>query len=215
MALYPTGIQTSVQMVAVVNSAPTDGNVWYDSSQKALQVNANGVTQSFSTALFVATASKTVGNTGTETSAVPTGVGTVTLPANFLVAGKVIRISGGGVFSTLITPGTLTVKVKLGSVVVASVAITNLLASAANNAFQFAGTMVCRTAGVSGTVMADGQADYDSGTLVRGFAALNNAGATSTVDTTGALLVDVTVTWGTSNAANTLTTTNCCIEVLN
>jgi hypothetical protein len=43
--------------------------------------------------LFAATADKTVANTTTETSLVGTGVGTLTLPANCLTAGRSVRVT--------------------------------------------------------------------------------------------------------------------------
>lgn len=166
--------------------------------------------------LFTGTADKTVANTSSETSGVPAaGTGSMTLPANFFDVGRSIRIKGGGIFSTLITPGNLTVKVKYGSTVMASVTIGNLLASATNNAFDFECTITCRTTGASGTATTAGLISYETGTLARGMAALNNTGATATIDTTAAALIDVTVTWATANASNTLTTTTASMEILN
>lgn len=161
---------------------------------------------------FMATASTTIANSSAETSAIPTGVGSLTFPANFMNTGTIIRLKGGGIFSTLITPGNLTVKMKLGSTVIASVVISNLLASASNNAFDFEGTIICRSTGASGSVVATGFVTYDTGVLLRGVGALNNAGGATTVDTTASQVLDVTVQWQTANAANTLTTTIASIE---
>lgn len=161
---------------------------------------------------FMATASTTIANSSVETTAIPTGVGTLSLPANFFSAGTVIRLKGGGIFSTLITPGNLTVKMKLGSTTIASVVISNLLAAASNNAFDFEGTIICRSTGAGGTVMATGFITYDTGTLLRGVGALNNAGGATTVDTTAVQTIDVTVQWQTANASNSITTTIATVE---
>lgn len=165
--------------------------------------------------MFVGTSGVTIVNSSAETSAIPAGVGTTTIPANVAVAGTLFRLKGGGIFSTLITPGNLTVKIKLGSVAVASVVISNLLASASNNAFDFEGIVIVRSTGASGTVVSSGWITYEIGVLTRGVAALNNAGATSTIDFTAGQAIDVTVQWQTANSANSITTTMATIEPFN
>lgn len=215
MPLFNPLVNTIIQMQTTANASPADGNVWYDSTQKALMVSLDGITQNMSTVLFTGTATKTIVNTGTETSSIPTGVGTLTIPANFLVAGKTLRLSGGGIFSTLLTPGNLTIKMKLGATVIASNVVSNLLASASNNAFQFSATITCRTTGATGTILVDGNASYDTGTLSRGFAALNNTGSATSIDTTASQLIDVTLQWTTASTSNTISTTNARVEVLN
>lgn len=98
----------------------TDGDIWNDSTQKALQTYAGGVEQTLSGTLFVGTAdSAFVENTAAETTCTPTGVGTLALPANFLVAGKVLRFTIGGLYVNTGTP-TLTIRVKKGSDIIAS-----------------------------------------------------------------------------------------------
>lgn len=49
--------------------------------------------------LYTATADGTVGNTVTPTSIIGTGVGTVTIPANFLTAGSTIKFKSFGTFT--------------------------------------------------------------------------------------------------------------------
>lgn len=165
--------------------------------------------------MFVATASTTIANSSNETSAIPSGFGTLTIPDSVAVAGTLFRLKGGGIFSTLITPGNLTIKIKLNSTIIASVVISNLLASASNNAFDFEGIIVCRSNGSSGTYVATGFITYDTGVLIRGTAALNNAGGAVTVDTTIGQTIDVTVQWATANASNTITTVVATVEPFN
>lgn len=165
--------------------------------------------------MFVATAGVTVANTTNELSAIPAGYGTLIIPESVATSGTLFRLKGGGIFSTLITPGNLTIKIKLGSTVIASVVISNLLANASNNAFDFEGILICRSAGASGSYVATGFITYDTGVLVRGTAALNNTGAAVTVDTTVAQAIDVTVQWATGNASNTITTIVATVEPFN
>lgn len=166
--------------------------------------------------MFVATAGTTIANSSAETSAIPSGYGTKTIPGGVALAGTLFRLKGGGVFSTLVVnPGNLTVKIKLGSVAIATVVISNLLANATNNAFDFEGILVCRSAGASGSYVATGFITYDTGVLVRGTAALNNAGAATTIDTTADQTIDVSVQWATASTSNTLTTVVATIEPFN
>lgn len=168
--------------------------------------------------IFTQTADKTVSNTVTETSVVGTGVGYgLTLPANFFIIGKTVRLRIGGIYSTpaLATPS-VTVKVKYGTVVLASVTTSSLLSGAANLEFDGEIDITCRSTGGSGTVAMHGDIEYATG--VAGTIAvdpLNNVGAVKTIDTTAASLLDVTVTWDTATSTRIATSTVCTVEVLN
>lgn len=202
--------------IGTAPTSPVAGDEWYDSTQKALIIFINGVKQAITTCIFTATADKTVNNTTAETSIIGTGIGTITLPANFFVPGKTIRISGGGAYSTTTVAGNLAIKVKYGTTTLATGTISNLIGSATNLAFQFSNTITCRTVGATGTIITDGSGSYDSaGTLARSFIPLNNAGAAVTIDTTAITILDVTATFATLSASNTLKITNLRIEVLN
>lgn len=191
----------------------TDGFLWYDTVRKAHQVFADGIKQTLSTSLFTQTADKTVANTVTETSILGTGVGNLTLPANFFVAGKTIRIYGEGYIADLLTP-TGRVKFKLGSTVILDSTAAALVTITGNGRFEYEILLTCRTAGTTGTVYAQGDVRYYSLLTTANFIALLNTAAT-TINTTTSQVIDVTWTWGTANAANTITLTNATIEVLN
>src|SRR5207247_672231 len=60
-------------------------------------------------ALFTGTQTVTVANTVTETSLMPTGQGSLTLPAAYLTAGKTVRFRCKGFWSTkAVGPGNIT-----------------------------------------------------------------------------------------------------------
>lgn len=163
---------------------------------------------------FVATADKTVTDTAAETSAIPTGTGSLTLPANFLTVGKKIRISGHGVYTTpAVTGGTVTIKVKLGSTVLAQVATSALLVGATGASFQFECVITCRSAGASGSVVCGGAVNYEVASAGRLFDDLDNGGAATTVDTTAQQVLDVTVTWDSASTSKIVKTTNALVEV--
>lgn len=156
--------------------------------------------------LFTQTADKTVTNTLTETSIVGTGIGNLTLPANYLVIGKTIEIFMSGIYSTVaVTGDTVTVKVKYGSTVLATKATTGLVAGASALYWWARMLITCRTTGATGTVMASGDVTYQVASAATITNELNNAAATTTIDTTASSLIDITVTHSAANASNTVT----------
>lgn len=159
-----------------------------------------------STTQFSSTADKTVGNSTSEVSGVGTGIGTVTIPANSLVAGQTIRIVGGGIYSTqALTPGNLTVKVKAGSTVLASNVMAILAGAITTAAFDFSSRIAVRATGASGSLMPVGGLNFATSAGARLFADLVNGGTAVTVDTTASQTLDLTFQWQTANASNTLT----------
>lgn len=166
--------------------------------------------------LFIGTADKTITNTTTETSAIPTGTGNLTLVANYLTAGKTIRIKGHGTYTTpAVTGGTVTVKVKLGSITLASVSTSALLVGASGAAFHFEAVIICRSVGASGSVVCGGAVDYEIASAGRLFDNLDNDGTATTIDTTASQVLDVTVTWDTASASKVVKTTTALVEAFN
>lgn len=165
--------------------------------------------------LFVGTADATVTNTTSDTSAVPTGVGSATIQANWWQVGRVLRIIAHGVYSTpAITGGTATVKVKIGSTVIASVSTSALLTGASSLGFHFDVIMTCRSTGASGSVSIGGAVGYQVAGSARVFDMLDNGAAAVTVDTTVSGLVDVTVAWDTAAVTKIVKVTNATMELL-
>ncbi len=163
---------------------------------------------------FVGTANKTVTNTVAETSAVPTGLGTLTLPVNFLTAGKVIRLSMAGKINIkAAAPGTIQFKVKLGSTVLQASSIIDagdFLANMDGATWRIRVDIVCRTVGASGTVMPVAFAEMlidDGGGNKSVYGPMQfDVVSAVTIDTTAAHLLDVTFLWGTADPDNILTT---------
>lgn len=197
-------------------SSPVEGDMWADSTQKAEIGFIDGIKQARNGCIFTQTADKTVTNTVTETSIVGTGVGTATLPANFFVAGKSVRFKIGGVYSTPVSVPSIVVKIKLGSTIIAQVTTTSLLSNASSLEFNGEVTLTCRSTGASGTVMTHGYIEYATGiTGTIAVDALNNGGATTTVDTTASKLLDATITWDSATSTRIAKSTVCTMEVLN
>lgn len=177
-----------------------DGDEW-------VAVTLASLLPAFNATLFAATADKTIGNSVAETSAFGTGTGSLTLAANLLAAGGSIRGSIRGKISETGTP-TLQLKVKLGAVVLIDSTALTLPASLSTSYFEIDFVITCRTAGATGTV-------YCQARMIAGGTVLAvPATATATVDTTGTLALDASLTWGTADAANTLTLNTGLVESL-
>lgn len=198
----------------------TQGMIWVDSTNKSVNAYVNGITGRIPRILHTSSAAQGPSNTSTETSLVGT---TITLPAAYLnVVGKTVRAKLRGHYSSkAATPGTLTIKVKLGSTVIAQTAAQTMASSVAVFAWELDVPITCWSTGASGTVLANGtfhhvessvtygDVGWAIGTGGAGGYIANSAGVT--VDLTATQVIDVTATFGTQDVANILKSTNCTI----
>ena len=197
---------------SVTNASPASGDFWYDTTQKTYAARTAGATSFSSGVLYVGTSTVTVANSTTETSMLGTGVGSATLPANFAVVGRTIRVRSHGFISDTATPSS-TIKIKLGAVTL--ITSTGSLPSGLSNAevtFEFVFTF--RSIGATGTVIGQGVSRITSGAFVSSAARALVMTAPVTIDTTIANAMDVTYKWGTASASNTISMTNPIIEVI-
>lgn len=200
-----------------------DGNggsnkLWRDQTRRSLCSRIDGTTGSLSAVLFSQTADATVANTVTETSIIGTGVGSTTLGASFLAAGKALRFESTGKLSTDSTPGTLVFKFKAGSTVIAATPSYTPIVAMTDWMWRLRGLMTCRTTGGSGTVMCIGTLELidpaPSGVSSPPIVIpLADAGAT--IDTGSSQAMGITVTHGTAAAANSVTSQMFVLEQLN
>lgn len=205
-------VKTSVVHIATAApGSPLAGEVWQDSTQKALSTREAGVTQNLVGTIFTATADKNINTTAAETTLFGTGVGTLTLPANFWAIGKTVRVTMRGYWSQTNLSPTRTLKVKLGAVAVCSTALVVNASTVTDKGWSVDVLVTCRTLGVTGTVMGQGIANLEGNAAPYGTATT----ATATVDTTASQVLDVTWTFGTSSASNKVVVTNATVEVLN
>jgi hypothetical protein len=158
----------------------------------------------------VASATATVANTTTESSVVPTITGNRTIAANSLAVGAHYRLIARGVINNTGVP-TLQIKAKLGSTVIADTTAITTVAVSGNNLWTFTDDFTCESTGGSGSVYAQGEFEYYSGSTTKNFAQASNSSAT-TIDTTASQFITVTATWGTASASNSITCTNLTLE---
>lgn len=205
---------------AMSNAVKVAGEFWYDVTQLAFAVYTDGGVQTIlGRTLFTATAEKVVTNTIADTSALGTGVGTKTLPANWCAPGKTTRIHGAGVYECPITGCTATVKVKYATSTAATLATINtsaLLSTGTFNRYVFDAYVTTRTCGAAAIAVIDGEIRYASGAAgVYSTDALNNAAVTTAIDTTAAGTFDVTLAWDTAVTTKIATTTITTINLEN
>lgn len=181
---------------------------------------------SYQEALYWAAASGTaIASTTTETIIFPD----YTVPANFMVAERLLRIRAIGQYSTTGTP-TLIFAVRWGGVagtVLCKTAACTTPSGVTAAMWDFDVLIQTRSSGATGTVMANGVARVHAavaGTVASttgaGLVTPMTAGgvvtpATATIDTTSAALLSVTAKWSASDPANTLTGLNLLVESLN
>lgn len=166
-----------------------------------------------------------IANTTTETIIFPN----ITIPANFLQDGRVLRLTAYGRHSTTATP-TLTFRLRWGgvsgTVIAASGAIT--AGSGVSAAmWKLESLIQVRSNGSSGTVFAVGSArlgedaasTVGSATNAAGDDFMGSAGvatpAAVTVDLTADTALSITATWSAASASNTLTGHVYVLEALN
>lgn len=172
--------------------------------------------QFWSEALFWATADGTaIANSTTETIIFPN----VTIPANYMQDGRVLRVTAYGRYSSTATP-TLTFRFRWGgvsgTVLAASGAIT-VGATVTNGIWHVEAIIQTRSNGSTGTLFAMGRAEVGddaastvgSTTNVHGCDFISSAGvavpAVATVDLTADTALSITATWSAASASNTLT----------
>ena len=189
--------------------------------------------QYWSETLAWATASGTAVNTTvTETILIPN----VTIPANFLQDGRTVRLRAFGAYGTTATPS-LIFALRWGGVTgtVLAKSAAMVTTSAVGGGASMTATwelellIQTRSNGSSGTLMTNGTVTLFTSTLgtagtVTNYGMLQpvvsgSTGGTTPVAVTADLTADtalsLTVTWGTSNAANNIQTLNYIIEALN
>ena len=164
-------------------------------------------------------------NTTTATSIMPTSA-VATIPAGALQVGSTIKLSIRGRISTVTAaPGTLTLDVRFGSVVVFNGGAMTLNVTAQTNAtFELDALLTVRALGSSTSANALGTARFNSRAVVGAAAAGTGGGGvlllpdTAPVvgtgfDSTAAQAVTVFATWSIANAANSIQVHQAVVEL--
>jgi hypothetical protein len=174
-----------------------------------------------------------VGNTTTPTSILGgTGTGAsqakLTLPANFWYVGRMMKLSAHGRVSNIVTtPGTLTIDIRFGAVIVANGGAMSLNVVAKTNVpWILEWIMTCRAIGSGTTTNLMHQGSWTSESVIG--SPLPTAGGAGThllpnaapavgtgFDSTASQTIDLFATWSVANAGNTITLHQYKVEALN
>jgi hypothetical protein len=194
-------------------TTPATGDVWTSTTQQTLNTQQAGVTQNLVGTIFTGTADATIANTVTETTLIPSGVGTVTLPANFLTVGKTIKIDAWGIWEADTISSTLELRAELGGTLLCTTGAQTMV-TCEGGEWHAEIIFTCRTTGVSGTTFSQGEVDFMSAftTSVKHWM---RRSATNTIDTTASNAIDITATHGAADPDNSITTTNITVIILN
>lgn len=181
----------------------SNGQIWRDTTQKGLAAYWGSAQHYLPGVWGTVTSTVTCANTATETT-----LDSREEPANYLVAGKTLRVFFTGKHTTKAAPvGTLTIQIKRGSVTILGITYTPN-ASITTAHWEIYAEMTCRTTGAAGTMAASGafkHFDYSAGAAANILYAEEMAGSTTTaIDTTAAATWTLTATWATANASNSI-----------
>lgn len=154
--------------------------------------------------------STTVSTTVTATSAttlIGTATGSTTIGANTFTAGQLLQIHAHGYYSTPATPASLTIDLKIGGTIRITTGAVVQIASVTNGVWNLDCDVTTRTAGASGTQIANCIFVGTGSTLTPGEAPMFVSSAW-TIDTTATEAVDLQATWSTATGSPTITSTN-------
>lgn len=163
--------------------------------------------------VFCQTANKTVSNTVTETSLIGTGVGSLVIPADALIVGNTIRVQLRGFLSTTGSPN-IDFNFKFGSTSVVTMGPSAAGTNVDNKEFSLWYTFTIRGIGTSGSIIGQSQVLIFSTHGTRNTYDIEMTSPV-TINTTIDQTIDVTCTWGTADVGDTITSTNCLVEILN
>ncbi len=161
----------------------------------------------------------TISNTVTETVMVPD----YTFPANYFYQGRTVRGTVIGVSSNVVTtPGTLTMRVRMGAAtlsatyVVASQAISLDTTARTNFSFFFEFVLVCRSSGTAGTAHTMGNIELANplSTTPSSYLFPQSAPAAGTLNTEIANVMSVSAQFSVATSPTNLTSKHFVLEAL-
>ena len=147
--------------------------------------------------------SATITNTVTETSIVGTGVGSLTVPADFFTVGDSYHGKIGGVISAQ-NGDDVTLRIKTGTTVLASTGAISL-SPVTGLGWELELDFTIAAIGATGTICTNGNFAYnrDTGSL-EGFVFQD----VQAIDTTASNTLDITVEWGQAKAQDQIYSAN-------
>jgi hypothetical protein len=214
------GSGNSVNLVPTADpGTPAVGDLWVDSTQKVPSfLNAGLICRSGGIIWQGLSAGTAVSNTTSQTSllAGTTSLGSLTIPANTLIAGKMLQLQMFGTLSSTGSP-TITVSIYLGTTAICT-SVASTVTNGSSNTWmlntQCIGLQV-QAIGASGKVAGEHLCAIPG--LVNIFmpsgASGNSAPSQVTVDTTADLAIDFRVQWSAASTSNTMQLKGGCVRL--
>lgn len=205
----PAGVLSALTWRVTRPTAPTAAGVALIEGADAVAQRASLGLSTAPRLLWVQTADVTVGNTASQKTLLEPGVGSLTLPAEYVAGGTTIVQRHFAAYSTK-TPatGTLTIEAKLGGVSLGSVAC-DVHASITALRFRIDAQWTIRTIGTSGSIMfcakIEGQNSSGGGADSMDIFSITVL-STPINWSTNTRVIDLLATWATAHADNTITT---------
>lgn len=191
----------------------TDSSIFSTNYRRDTAI-ANVRSQIVTKQYYSQTSTVTVSNSSAENTIIGTGAGSLSIPSTAWVAGKTYEVIVYGILGTdASNPANFNFRFYLNST---AVAITGALFQGANvtgRNFELRMRITCRSAGSSGTVMSMGMYYDRNGSNNR--IDNNGTGATTTINTTNAQTLGVTVQMNQAAANNTVSIYSLYMEEVN
>jgi hypothetical protein len=183
-------------------------------------ITPQGVQASVNNYITATASSSAISNTVTETAF--SNCDDIVLPANYATAGTTLRLTAGGVLSSAAAaPGTLTFRVRWGTVNTDPLLVDlgpspTLATSLSNDGWRVQADVVIRTIGGTGTAVGGGTGTLASSTADASSVSLNDqqGSGTTTIATNAAKTPTLFALWSAASASNTITADFCHWEVL-
>jgi len=151
-----------------------------------------------------------VSATGTaEQSLIAPGMGSMTIPASWVVPGATARLVIRGLLTTpTLSLGTSTFRFKVNGTTRTTGQTLNILGGMTDAGFMTVQTISFRSSGTSGTAVCAGDIRYPSGSLTNRAVVDMIAATPFTLDTTAPITLDLTAQWSLiSHSMTSVTTT--------
>ena len=189
-----------------------NGAMYYNSNSDTFRCYENDQWRNCVGGLVYANTSVTgnsVSNTTTETNF----ASNYSIPADECQPGRVYRVTARGVFTSHSSPGTITMRVKLGTTTVGSTPAFTPIGFASTYGWETQFNITCITTGGSGSVEGQGWAKFQSTATAAQDLSMANS-STVTIDTTSSQTLQLSAQWGSAFVSNNITLRQLVLEAL-
>lgn len=190
-----------------LGTSSVSGQIWTASSTDG----SGGWADKSINVLYTSTADGSVGNTVTPTSIIGTGAGTLTIPANYLVAGSTIKVKSFGVF-TNDAGNSIYFQTTLGGSNMGLTASNTIIGALSGQTYEIEYTISVRGTGTTAAIVTSVRLTYTSAAGIESVVLNNFSGAT--VNTTISNAIDFQGRFNAaSSGGNNITSSYCQIKI--